>query len=78
MSTHPFTPAPGAIGIVVNGEPRGVPDRSTLRMLVESLGLGDRPCAAEVNRRLVPRREHDATMLRDGDRIEIVTLVGGG
>jgi thiamine biosynthesis protein ThiS len=32
----------------------------------------------EVNRSLVPRRERDARELRDGDVVEIVTLVGGG
>jgi len=37
-----------------------------------------RACAIEVNRTLVPRARHAATELRDGDRVEIVTLVGGG
>jgi thiamine biosynthesis protein ThiS len=32
----------------------------------------------EINERIVPRRDLAACMLHDGDRIEIVTLVGGG
>jgi len=34
--------------------------------------------AVELNRRVVPRAEHPTTVLVDGDRIEVVTLVGGG
>jgi thiamine biosynthesis protein ThiS len=32
----------------------------------------------EVNRKVVPRRQHAEHTLRDGDTVEIVTLVGGG
>lgn len=34
--------------------------------------------AVEVNEELVPRKQFAETALRDGDRIEIVTFVGGG
>ena len=46
-------------------------------LLVE-LDLDSRPCAVEVNRELVPRASHKEHKLVDGDRVEIVTLVGGG
>ena len=36
------------------------------------------PCAVEVNRTLVPRSRHESHQLQDGDRVEVVTLVGGG
>lgn len=64
--------------IIVNAEPHTLPDGSTLADLVEELGLGDAPCAAEVNQSLVPKRQHGTHELRDGDRVELVTLVGGG
>ncbi len=64
--------------IVLNGQPTDVPDGVTVRALVERLGLGTAAAAAEVNQRLVPRREHDTRVLSPGDRVEIVTLVGGG
>ena len=67
-----------AFGIIVNGERRSVgPGASALDVVVE-LGLADRPVAVEVNERVVPRRELAARLLGDGDRLEIVTLVGGG
>ena len=64
--------------IRVNGEQRPLPDRPLVRELVEELGLGSSPCAVEVNGELVPRSRHETHPLAEGDRVEIVTLVGGG
>jgi len=67
-----------SIRITVNGDVRDMPAGSHVRHLVEALGLGDQPVAVEVNRELTPRAAHEATTLRHGDEVEIVTLVGGG
>jgi sulfur carrier protein len=64
--------------IVVNGEDRDVPQGTSVRQLIEQLTPKGAACAAEVNRELVPRREQEGRTLREGDRVEIVTLVGGG
>lgn len=64
--------------ITVNGETRSLPDGATVRALIEALGLGRSACAAEVNRELIPRREHESRRLQEGDKVELVTLVGGG
>ncbi len=64
--------------VVVNGQEREVPAGTTVRALIERMGLGNQACAAEVNLALVPRREHEARTLQDGDRVELVSLVGGG
>ncbi len=64
--------------VIVNGQERQVPDGTTVAQLVESLGLGAGACAAEVNRELVPKRRHAEHLLGDGDRVELVSLVGGG
>lgn len=64
--------------ITVNGEAKTVDEGLTLRSLIEQLGLGKAAVAAEVNKSLVPRRNHESTSLSDGDTIELVTLVGGG
>jgi thiamine biosynthesis protein ThiS len=62
----------------VNGDERAVEPGLTVARLLEGLALSGRPCAVEVNAVVVPRREHDSRQLRDGDAVEIVTLVGGG
>jgi sulfur carrier protein len=64
--------------ITVNGEECALEGSPTLEQLIESRGLQDAACATEVNQRLVPKRDRSLVALEDGDRIEIVTLVGGG
>lgn len=73
------TPAPSdVVRIVVNSEPREVPQGTSVRGLIQILGLEKSACAVEVNRGLVPRRQHEARILVQGDAVELVTLVGGG
>lgn len=69
---------PLTIEIRVNGRPEQIPDGTTVAELIERVGLGDAPCAAEVNESLVPKRDHADRRLEAGDTVELVTLVGGG
>ena len=46
--------------------------------LVATLGLTGRRIAIEVNEAIVPRSQHTATRLADGDRVEVVHAIGGG
>lgn len=64
--------------ILLNGEPTDVPDDCRIDRLLEQLGIDRRYCAVERNLTVVPREQHAACVLQAGDRIEIVTLVGGG
>lgn len=64
--------------ILYNGESREIPDGWTVAQLLESLDLAKRPVAVEVNLEVVPRAKHAEHRLAAGDRLEVVTLVGGG
>jgi sulfur carrier protein len=64
--------------IFVNGAARELEPGATVAALLETLGLDPRQLAVERNLELVPRAEHARTVLAPGDRIEVVTLVGGG
>jgi sulfur carrier protein len=66
------------VQISVNGQPRRVSDGATIAQLLEELGLAAKYVAVEVNLQLVPRGRHAEHRLSEGDRLEIVTLVGGG
>lgn len=68
----------GTIEIHVNGAADRVEGGATVADLVASKGLRTDQVAVEVNRELVPRAAHAETALSAGDRVEIVTLVGGG
>ncbi|HRP34997.1 MAG TPA: sulfur carrier protein ThiS [Gammaproteobacteria bacterium] len=64
--------------IILNGEPRDVPEGLSAAGLVELLGLAGRRYAMEVNGELLPKSAHVTHALGPGDRIEIVQAVGGG
>lgn len=64
--------------LTVNGECRETADGTTVAALLEELRLNAKPVAVEVNLELVPRQRHAQHRLAEGDRLEIVTLVGGG
>ena len=64
--------------IQLNGEPREIPESWSIADLLTDLKIENRYCAVERNRSVVPREQHAACSLQDGDQIEVVTLVGGG
>jgi len=65
------------IGIELNGERREL-TRTSVAGLVAQLGLRPEVVAVEVNQTLVPRAERERRELASGDKVEVVTLVGGG
>ena len=66
------------IEIHLNGEMREVPEGLTLAALLDWLKLpGDR-VAVERNREIVSRSAWGDTIIRAGDRLEVVHFVGGG
>ncbi len=64
--------------ITLNGEARALDEGTTLRRLLEQLGLADKRLAVEINGAIVPRSQHAQRELRGEDRVEIVTAIGGG
>jgi len=66
-----------AICIQLNGEQRVVA-AATLAELVSELDLEQRMIAIERNLEVVPKSQYDITALQEGDRIELVHMIGGG
>lgn len=64
--------------ITVNGNETSLSDGATVASLLEQLELKPRQVAVEVNFELVPREQHPRRVLCAGDRVEVVTLAGGG
>lgn len=64
--------------IQFNGQPRTVSAEATVAALLVELELRPAYVAVEINQELVPRGHHAQRVLRDGDQVEVVTLVGGG
>jgi len=64
--------------IELNGQTHPLADAATIAALLESLGYTGKRVAVERNGAIVPRSQHDSTLLAEGDRVEIVVAVGGG
>jgi sulfur carrier protein len=66
------------VQVKLNGEPRVLPEDSTVVQAVAELTAAASGVAAAVNGDVVPRGSWAATFLRDGDQVEVVTAVQGG
>jgi len=64
--------------VIVNGEEKEIPEGLTVVGLLNKLGIGKERVALELNLDIVPKSRFAETVLNDGDRVEIVSFVGGG
>ncbi len=64
--------------LIINGEPRDLEEGATVARLLAALELDGRRLGVEVNRSIVPKSAYAATLLGEGDAVEIVHFVGGG
>ncbi|MHB8590359.1 MAG: sulfur carrier protein ThiS [Candidatus Dormibacteraceae bacterium] len=66
------------IQVTINGATRALQEPIDVAGLLRQLELAGKKLAVERNGEIVPRSTHAATLLADGDRLEIVVAVGGG
>lgn len=80
MSNSMFNPSQSArlITVQVNGELQSCPSKTRLSVLLEQIGLNLRLVAVEYNGEILHRQFWETTEIQEGDRLEIVTIVGGG
>jgi len=64
--------------IHLNARPTEIPPGWRVADLIDDLGYTGKRIAVELNGEIVVRGAHEATVLQDGDRVEIVIAVGGG
>lgn len=67
-----------AMHIQVNGEQRVLADGSTVAGLLAELDIRSDRVAVELNLNILDRSEFDGRNLQDGDRVEIISFIGGG
>lgn len=66
------------INLQVNGQPHSCASKTQLPQLLEQLGLNPRLIAIEYNGEILHRQFWSNTEIKEGDRLEVVTIVGGG
>ncbi len=66
------------IEIEFNGKTEEIEEGTTLIQLLQKAQIESRFCAVEINLEILPKPQYAACTLKEGDKIEVVTLVGGG
>ncbi len=66
------------VKLQVNGEEKNCLSGHNLPQFLEAMGLNPRLVAVEYNGEILHRQYWENTTLKTGDRLEIVTIVGGG
>ena len=64
--------------LLINGSERNAPELGTVADLAGWLKLPAFGSAVELNGQVVRKADYPASPLREGDRLEVVRLVGGG
>jgi len=66
------------VTIQVNGESRGIGDGHTVAALLRELDIRADRVAVELNLEILDRKDFETRGLREGDRVEILSFIGGG
>lgn len=61
-----------------NGEAISLEENTSIAQFLQKESLVGKRIAVELNERIVPRSQHDATVINADDRLEIVHAIGGG
>jgi thiamine biosynthesis protein ThiS len=64
--------------ILVNGMLTESADRSTVSELLKQLSIQSDQAAVELNLAILEPTEYENTVLKEGDKLEIIRFVGGG
>lgn len=67
-----------AMNLEINGKKENVPDGLSVRALLESRGINPNLVACELNLTILRRAALGETPLKEGDRLEIIQMIGGG
>ena len=66
------------MNLTINGSQHSHEGAGSLAELLEELGANEDQVAMMVNDRIVPKDKRGSVQLKDGDRVEILTFMGGG
>ncbi len=66
------------ITIILNGNDKKLDNNTSITQLLETLDLGEKRLAVEVNQQIVPRSDFTSITLNEQDHVEIVQAIGGG
>ncbi|MCX8065515.1 MAG: sulfur carrier protein ThiS [Candidatus Hydrogenedentes bacterium] len=66
------------IKITINDEEKTFEETISIAEMLKSLGLDDKIMVVVLNEDIICQEDYGKTILKDGDRVELVRIVGGG
>ena len=66
------------MNILLNNKSEILFDGTTIQKLLEDKNIENKYFAVEINRKVIPKSDHGTYIIKDGDKIEIITAIGGG
>ena len=66
------------VKIIVNGEKISLPQNSNIEDLILHLGYQNQRIAIEINESIIPKSSYSLALLKELDKIEVISAVGGG
>ncbi len=66
------------IKVSINDEEKIFPDMTTIDVMLNDMNLGEKTVVVVINDEIVEHKQYAETVLKDGDRIDLVRIVGGG
>ncbi len=64
--------------VKINGQDMDVRDEITVRELLRELKIEDKTMAVAINLQVVKKEDWDSRKIKENDRVEFLTFVGGG
>ncbi|MBW1650655.1 MAG: sulfur carrier protein ThiS [Deltaproteobacteria bacterium] len=64
--------------IKINGKQENLTKQTTLSELIKDKKIDSYIIVVEYNKKIIPKEEFDKIILKDKDKLEILTFVGGG
>ena len=64
--------------VILNGEKKEIAENISVKKLLAALGITTEQVAVELNLTIVPKTEYENKIIKTGDKIEIISFVGGG
>ncbi len=66
------------INVTVNGEKQHIAGGTSVSSFLSMINISPQRVAIEYNMEILDKNQFDLVLLKEGDRLEIITFVGGG
>ncbi|MBN2618516.1 MAG: sulfur carrier protein ThiS [Spirochaetales bacterium] len=64
--------------IIVNGNLKSIEDSSTVSNLLSNYNLNEKHVIVQINEIVIPLEKYNSHIIKHMDKLEILSLVGGG